>query len=167
LLVVISSLLGAAKLESFGPEPPAKPFPRAEPNTLPLPSPPKPDEAEPPKPNPEDGWVPDKPPKPVVVVVDVELEDFVLANPPKPDVEDWVAPPKTLGLDALIVPNGDVVEEAREPNPELAKAEADVWGTSVFSFGESSEVFFDGSFSADAVLLSRGSAAAACITRTD
>lgn len=120
---------GAAKLESFGPEPPAKPLPRADPNTLPFPSAPNPDVDVLPNPNPEPGLSPDSPPKPLVMVVVVELGDFVPASAPKPDVV--APPPKTLGLDAAIEPKGDVLDAARALKPELAKAEADVCGLSL------------------------------------
>jgi hypothetical protein len=160
-------LPGAAKLESFGPEPPAKPLPRADPNTLPLPSAPNPEAVVLPKPKPETGLSPERPPKPPVVVVDVELGDFAPASEPKPDVDDAAAPPKTLGLDAPIAPNGEVVDEARELKPELANAEADVCGLSLrplpnVGLGEDARDFCDVSESADVALESRGSAAAIC-----
>ena len=86
LLTGVSFLSGAAKLESFGPEPTAKPLPSADPNTLPLPSAPNPEVDVLPNPNPEAGLSPDRPPKPLVVIVDVELGDFAPPSAPKPDV---------------------------------------------------------------------------------
>ena len=64
------------------------------------------------------------------MIVDVILEpvaagSFVPANAPKPD---GLPPPKTLGVEAPTVPNGEELDEAREANPELAKAEEDVCG---------------------------------------
>jgi hypothetical protein len=88
LLPGATSLPGAAKLESFGPEPPVKPLPSADPKTLPLPSPPKPDGDALPKPNPDAGLSPDRPPKPVSVVVEVELGDFAPASALNPEVID-------------------------------------------------------------------------------
>jgi hypothetical protein len=62
-----------------------------------------------------------------VVIVDVELGGFEPeAKAPNPEVV--VFPPKTLGFDAASDPNGEEVEEAKEANPELAKAEEDVCG---------------------------------------
>jgi hypothetical protein len=95
------SLTVAAKLDSFGPDPPAKPFPRAEPNTLPLPRASNPEVA-PPKPNP-DGLFSDFP-RPVVVIVEVIVDDFPL-KAPNPDVLTLLL--KTLGFDAPMVPNGE------------------------------------------------------------
>jgi hypothetical protein len=141
-------------------------LPRVDPNTLPLPGVPNPDVDVLPNPNPEAGLSPDRPPKPLVVIVDVELADFAPASEPKPDVDEF--PPKTLGLDAPITPNGEVLDAARELKPELAKAEADVCGLSLkplpnASFGEDTEDFLDVSESADVVLfVSWGSTAAIC-----
>jgi hypothetical protein len=103
------SLTGAAKLDNFGPDPPAKPLPRAEPNTLPLPSPPNPEVVAPPNPppnpNPEAGLFSDVP-RPVVVIVDVVVDDFA-PKAPNPDV--LTLPLKTLGFDAPMVPNGEAL----------------------------------------------------------
>jgi hypothetical protein len=81
-------LPGAAKLESFGPEPPANPLPSADPNTLPLPSAPNPDVDVLPNPKPDGGLSPERPPKLLVVIVDVGLGDFALVRVLKPDVVD-------------------------------------------------------------------------------
>jgi hypothetical protein len=121
LALVVVSLTGAAKLESFGPDPPANPLPKEELNALPLPSPPKPDVVEPP-PNPK----PNVGLSPIVVVVVVVVGDLELANPPNPDEMVWALLPNTLGCDAPIAPKGEEAEEARDAKPEFAKAEVDV-----------------------------------------
>ena len=55
-LSMLGAVLGAAKLESLGPAPPANPFPNAEPKTLPVANDPKPDvPVAPPNPKPDAG----------------------------------------------------------------------------------------------------------------
>lgn len=56
----------------------------------------------------------------------VELVVGLEAKAPNPEGDDIALPPKTLGLDAPVVPNGDVVADARAPNPELANLSLDV-----------------------------------------
>ena len=122
-----ASFPGAAKLESLGPNPPAKPLLNFDPKTLPLARPPNPDDAPVPNPKPDDGFAA-KDPNPLgagAVVVDVA--DPELANDPKPDVPES-PPPNTLGFEAPRLPKPDVLEDARDAKPELAKAEFDVWG---------------------------------------
>lgn len=124
------SFPGAAKLESFGPAPPANPFPSLEPKTLPLASPPNPDVVPLPKPNPDvDLSLEASPPNPLVAGV-VEVEGFAVANAPKPEVADCVVPLKMLGFVAPRLPNGEFAEAARDAKPELANAEAEVFGLS-------------------------------------
>jgi hypothetical protein len=126
------SFPGAAKLESFGPTLPAKPFPSLEPKILPLPSPAKPDDAPLPNPNPVVGFPP-KAPKPLTAgVVVVDVVDPALANAPNPDILVLAAlTPNTLGFVAPRLPKGEVLELARDANPEVANAEADVCGLSL------------------------------------
>lgn len=57
------------------------------------------------------------------MVVVVALSDLF---PEAPNPEAWDLPPKTLGFEAPIVPNGDDDEEDKDAKPELANAEADV-----------------------------------------
>jgi hypothetical protein len=98
-----------------------------EPKTLPLPSPAKPDDAPVPNPNPVVGFPP-KAPKPLIAgVVVVDVVDPALANAPNPDVLVLAALlPNTLGFVAPRLPKGEVLELARDANPEVANAEADV-----------------------------------------
>lgn len=120
----VTAFPGAAKLDSFGPEPPANPLPIAEPNALPLPRAPNP-EVDDPDPNAKvaPGFISPEPRTPVVVVV--VLDCFALARPPNPDGAVCPPPPKTLGFEAPIVPNGEVAEADRAPKPEFMKVEED------------------------------------------
>jgi hypothetical protein len=79
------SFPGAAKLDNFGPAPPAKPLPSFDPKALPPERPPNPEVVPLPKPKPVAGLSPAKAPNPLPVVVGVVFEDFA-ANAPKPDV---------------------------------------------------------------------------------
>jgi hypothetical protein len=68
-----------------------------------------------------------------------------------------VFPPKTLGFDAPIAPNGEVLDAARELKPELAKAEVDVCDFSLrplpnIGLGEGADDLLDVSESADVVV---------------
>jgi hypothetical protein len=125
------SFPGAAKLDSFGPAPPANPLPSFDPNTLPLERPPNPEVAPLPNPKPVAGLSPDKAPNPLTVVVEVGLGGFAAANAPKPDVVDCELPPNMLGLDAPRLPNGDVLAFAKDAKPELANADVAVCGLSL------------------------------------
>lgn len=55
----------------------------------------------------------------------VVVGDLLSFNAPKPD---GFPPPKTLGLEAPTVPNGEELDEAREAKPEVANADVDVCG---------------------------------------
>lgn len=79
-----ASFIGAAKLESLGPEPPPNPFFNAEPNVLPLPKPPNADVVGPTNPKPKTGL--GAAVSPIVVMVEVVLGDLELDRFPKPDV---------------------------------------------------------------------------------
>jgi hypothetical protein len=73
-----------------------------------------------------------------------------------------VFPPKTLGFDAAMAPNGEVLDAARELKPELAKAEAEVCGFWLrplpnVGFGDDAGDFLDVSESVFAVEVSEGS----------
>lgn len=137
----------AAKLESLGPDPPANPLLSFEPNTLPVPRPPKPELVLPPNENPLAG-LPLKAPNPLGAVdVVVELEEAA-ASAPNPDGAADALPPNTLGVVELILPNGDE-PVARDAKPELANAEADVCGFSFDIVGEGE--FRDAAFSASAL----------------
>jgi len=116
------SLPGAAKLESFSPDPPAKPLAKLAPNPLPLLSAPNPVVGAP-KPllKPDAPLSPDVVPSPVGAA---GLLEFAPAKIPNPDVVGVILDPNTLGLEAPMVPNGEVVEPAKAPNPEAANADA-------------------------------------------
>jgi hypothetical protein len=132
LLSKTASFIGAAKLESLGPDPPAKPLPRVDPNTLPLFNPPNPEVVAPlPNAKPEPGLSPVAPPKLVDGTVEVVVGDFAPPRAPKPDVVVLGFPPNTLGFDAPSVPNGEELVDAKDAKPELAKAEDDVCGLSL------------------------------------
>lgn len=133
LVSTMLSLVGAAKLDSLGPEPPAKPFPRAVPKTLPEANPPNPEVGAPvPNAKPDAGLFPVAIPKPPVGTVLVVL-DFPAAKAPNPEVVVLELPPKTLGFDAARVPNGEELDPANDAKPEFAKAEEDVCGLSVIA----------------------------------
>ena len=124
------SFPGAAKLESFGPAPPANPFPSLEPNTLPVASPPKPDVVPEPKPNPVVDLSPEvSPPNPLVAGA-VDAGNFAAASAPNPDGAGCAVPLKMLGFVAPRLPNGELEDAARDAKPELANAEAEVFGLS-------------------------------------
>jgi hypothetical protein len=83
------------------------------------------------------GLSPDVAPKPLIVVVVVELSDFASAKVPKPDLVDGIFPLNMLGFVAPRLPNGDVLEAASDAKPELTNADE-----VVFAFSFSGIVFF-------------------------
>lgn len=56
----------------------------------------------------------------------VELAGLAEAKDPNPESGAFAPEPKTLGVDAPIVPNGEVLADAKAPNPELANLSPDV-----------------------------------------
>jgi hypothetical protein len=77
-----------------------------------------------------------------------------------------------LGFDAPIVPNGETLEDARAPNPELAKAEEDVCGMLLsplpkIGFSDVDEVFEVPGSSEGVLVLPPGSVAATSCTGAD
>jgi hypothetical protein len=118
----------AAKLESLGPVPAAKP-----PNPLPNPPPNAPNPLVAVVPNPEldvlpDGVVP-RLPKPDFTAVGSEVPEVADDNAPNPETCGLAPAPNTEGFPARAA-NPEVLEAAKEPKPELANDVGDVWGWS-------------------------------------